>query len=348
MKMQTNRRDLIKLPAAAMARSVIREDDPGNIKLSHRVAWNASDEDLLFLKQIGMRFVRAEFPDEVPLDRIRPTCERFAKYGISILSCAHYANRALNIQLGRPGRDRDIAHYRDMLAELGRAKIQVVVLDWHPGNTYTTAQVERRGYMARQFDLNVYRAKMDNQLYGREYSAEQMWDNFAYFLKAVLPAAEDANVKMAMHPDDPPIPMMHGVGRIFIDYEGYKRAEQLAGKSRHWGVRLCVGTWAEGGDRLGKDVFGMIRDFGGRGKIFDVDFRNVTSPLPAFTETFLDDGYLDMYQVMKALREVRYSGPMVPDHIPALAGDAGMRRAGTAYCIAYMRALLRRANEEVG
>ena len=99
---------------------------------------------------------------------------------------------------------------------------------------------------------------------------------------------------------------------------------------------------------MGKDVFEMIRDFGGRGKIFEVHFRNVTGPLPHFIETFPDDGYMDMYQVMKALREVGFSGAMEPDHVPGLAGDRGLMRAGTAYCIAYMRALLRRANEEVG
>ena len=92
----------------------------------------------------------------------------------------------------------------------------------------------------------------------------------------------------------------------------------------------------------------MIRDFGGRQKIFEVHFRNVTGPLPRFVETFPDDGYLDMYQVMKALREARFSGAVEPDHVPRLAGDTGLLRAGTAYCIAYMRALLRRANEEVG
>ena len=99
-----------------------------------------------------------------------------------------------------------------------------------------------------------------------------------------------------------------------------------------------MGTWAEGGGTMGKDVFEMIRDWGGRGKIFDVDFRNVTAPLPRFVETLPDDGYLDMYQVMKALRQVRYSGPMVPDHNVGLAGDGGIHRAGTAYCIAHMRA----------
>jgi mannonate dehydratase len=111
---------------------------------------------------------------------------------------------------------------------------------------------------------------------------------------------------------------------------------------------FCVGTWGEGGGRMGKDIFGMIRDFGGRGKIHAVHFRNVSSPLPRFHETFMDDGYLDMYEIMKALRRVRFSGSMVPDHIPALAGDRGINRGGTAYCITYMRALLRRANDEVG
>ena len=98
---------------------------------------------------------------------------------------------------------------------------------------------------------------------------------------------------------------------------------------------------------MGKDVFGMIQDFGARGKIFAVHFRNVSSPLPRFHETFQDDGYLDMYQVMKALRQARCTASLIPDHYPGLVGDAN-RRIANAYSIAYMRALLRRANEEVG
>ena len=92
----------------------------------------------------------------------------------------------------------------------------------------------------------------------------------------------------------------------------------------------------------------MIRDFGGRGKILGIHFRNVSAPLPRFVETFPDEGCMDMYQVMKALREVRFNGAVVPGHIPELTGGEGIRRAGTACCIAYMRALPRRANEEAG
>jgi len=196
--------------------------------------------------------------------------------------------------------------------------------------------------------VDDFRAKVEKQRFGRVYSADEIWANYTYFIKAVLPVAEEAGIKMALHPDDPPLAMMNGVAKLFVNYDGYRRAEQIAAGSRAWGIRLCVGTWAEGGDQMGKDVFGMIQDFGGRGKLYDVDFRNVTSPLPRFTETFPDDGYLDMYAVMKALRKVRFSGSLVPDHVPELVGDSGIRRAGTAYCIASIRALLRRANEEVG
>ncbi len=167
-------------------------------------------------------------------------------------------------------------------------------------------------------------------------------------MKSVLPVAEEAGVKLAMHPDDPPIEKMHGVPRLFANAEGYRRAEKLARGSRNWGVRLCVGTWAEGGKAMGSDVFEMIREWGPKAKIFDVDLRNVSSTLPVFQEALPDDGILDLYAVVKALRQVGYSGPMVPDHLPELAGDGRSRRAAMAYCIASFRAMLRRANEEAG
>jgi mannonate dehydratase len=250
--------------------------------------------------------------------------------------------------LGEPGRDQDIETYRRFLRDLGTLGIPIASYDFHPANTYTTNMVERRGYTAREFDLDDFRKRVEKQAFDREYPAEEIWANYTYFVKAVLPVAEQAGVKLALHPDDPPVAKMNGVAKLFTHYDGYRRAEQIAGGSAHWGLTFCVGTWSEGGDRMGKDVFEMIRDFGGRGKIFEVHFRNVTGPLPHFVETFPDDGYMDMYQVMKTLRQVKFNGAVEPDHVPRLAGDTGFFRAGTAYCIASMRAMLRRANEEVG
>jgi mannonate dehydratase len=357
-RLTMTRRDLARLalPAAAAAtlqaqRSGVRidEHDPSNIKLCHRVSARLPDEDLLFLQQIGLRWARVEFGTQpAPFEFIKATQERYAKYGIKIFSGVQYAYRELDVQLGRPGRDKHIETYLTFIRDLGRLGIPVSNYDFHPGNTYTTAIVERRGYKTREFNLKDFREKIEKPFFDREYSDEDIWNNYTYFMKAVLPVAGKANVKLALHPDDPPVPKMNGVAKVLVHYDGYRRAEQIAGSSRHWGLTFCVGTWMEGGDKMGKDVFGMIEDFGGRGKIIDVHFRNVTSPLPQFVETFPDDGYTDMYQVMKALRKVGFSGSAVPDHVPELAGDHGLRRAGTAYCIAYMRALLRRANEEVG
>ena len=334
---------------AAGARNVIDEHDPGNVKLAHRIPARVSDDDLLFFKQIGMRWARVEFGQEDPaLDSLAATQKRFEKYGLKIYSGVHYAYRSLRVQLGRPGRDEDIETYRRFLRNLGKLGIPVSNYDFHPANTYTTNIVERRGYRAREFNLADFRNRVEKQAFERPYAAGEIWEHYSYFMKAVLPAAEDAHVKLALHPDDPPVAAMNGVAKLFVHYDGYRQAEQIAGGSKHWGLTFCVGTWSEGGDKMGKNVFEMIRDFGGRGKIFDIHFRNVSGPLPHFVETFPDDGYMDMYQVMKALREVRFNGSIVPDHVPELAGDSGIRRAGTAYCIAYMRALLRRANEEVG
>jgi mannonate dehydratase len=94
---------------------------------------------------------------------------------------------------------------------------------------------------------------------------------------------------------------------------------------------------------MGKDVLETIHYFGEREKIFKVHFRNVNTTLPHFVETFLDNGYMDMYKVMKALREVNFNGVVIPDHIPGMTNN---HRVGTAYTIGYMKALLQRANEE--
>lgn len=346
------RRDILKLAAAAWAAAPARaidEDDAANVKIAHRLSARISDDDLLFLKQIGLKWARVEFGDgPVSFDFLRQTQERYARFGMKIYSGVHYAYRTPVVQLGQPGRDQKIDEYRAFLRDMGRLGIPVASYDFHPGNTYTTAMVERRGYTTRQFDLADFRAKVEKQMFGREYSADEMWANYTYFVKAVLPAAEEAQVRLALHPDDPPVAKMNGVAKLFVNYAGYHRAEQIAAGSKWWGLTLCCGTWMEGGREMGKDVFEMIRDFGGRGKIFEIHFRNVTGPMPHFVETFPDDGYTDMYEIMKTLRSVKYTGAAEPDHVPKLAGDSGIQRAGTAYCIAYMRALLRRANAEVG
>ena len=178
--------------------------------------------------------------------------------------------------------------------------------------------------------------------HGRSYTKEEIWNNFTAFIQEVAPVAQDADVKIGIHPDDPPQPELAGVPRcIFSDYAGYKQALEIA-DSPNVGICFCVGCWLEGGALMGKDVLESIRDFGAE-KIFKVHFRNVDAPLPHFVETFIDNGYMDMYKVMKVLREINFDGVVIPYHIPQVLIDP---RLGTAYTIGYMKALLQRANEE--
>ena len=200
----------------------------------------------------------------------------------------------------------------------------------------------------RVFDLEVFRKTIEKQRFGRVYNAEEMWSNYEYFIKRVLPVAEDSDVRMALHPDDPPVAMMNGVAKLFTHLDGYRRADEIAGHSKHWGILLCIGTWSEGGKKMGKDVFEMIRYWGKRKQLFAIHFRNVSGTLPRFFETFPDAGYQDMPRVMWTLREVGFNGSAIGDHIPHMINDSGLQQAGAAYCVAYMRALLRQANRDVG
>jgi len=155
--------------------------------------------------------------------------------------------------------------------------------------------------------------------------------------------AEEAKVRVGIHPDDPPVPVLAGVPRcIFGNFEGYKRAMAIA-NSPNVGICLCCGTWLEGGKKLtGKDPEEMIRFFGAS-KIWKIHFRNVSAPLPHFVETFMDNGYYDMWKIMKALRDVNFDGIVILDHSPMMVGG---NYTQTALGFAYMKALLNRANAE--
>ena len=133
-----------------------------------------------------------------------------------------------------------------------------------------------------------------------------------------------------------------GVPRcIFGNFDGYVRALEIA-NSKNVGVCLCCGTWMEGGKQMGKDVVEAIHAFAKLGKLWKIHFRNVSSPVPKFVETFVDDGYTDMKKVMRALVEVNFQGILIADHVPQMVGG---RKVGWAYSIGYIKALYDMARE---
>ena len=213
------------------------DNDTENLKLSHQISWKATDDEMLFFQQIGLRWAQMHWGTEPPdRDEISAFQQRLRRYDIQIYSGRHDAYHSKRIQLGQPGRDEDIEIYCDFVRILGELGIPVSVYDFHPGNTYSTGRVVRRGYSARVFNLDDFRTKVEEQRYDRDYTTEEIWENYTYFVNAVLPVAESSNVMLALHPDDPPVETMNGVGKMITHYDGYRRAEEIAEGSAHWGA----------------------------------------------------------------------------------------------------------------
>ena len=160
-------------------------------------------------------------------------------------------------------------------------------------------------------------------------------------VEEVLILAEETGVSLALHNNDPPTSYkIAGIPCIIHSYADFKRAFDIAGSSK-LGMEFCLGCWLEGGSKFG-DIGAALPEFVAEGRVLIVHFRNVSSPLPVFTETFLDNGYMDMHRLMRILHEANYSGTVILDHTPLFFPDGDYPFAETAYAIGYMRALSQR------
>jgi len=262
-------------------------------------------------------------------------------YNIGILDL--HCDPTLVLQL--PGVEHKIEQYKTYLGNLGRAGIHYTtyahmsnIKDQRIPGFYATSTGKTRGNAdTREFDLAV--AQKLPCSFDKQYEEEKIWQSFTRFIQAVMPVAEKNHVRIGLHPDDPPVASLGCVARAFRTYAAYERAFQIA-SSDNFGVCLCIGTWGEGGKQgFGKDPVEAVRAFGAKKRIFKVHFRNVSSPLPRFHETFVDNGYMDMYQIMHALNEVKFTGIVIPDHVPG----GGYPLVNNAYTVGYIKALRDRA-----
>jgi mannonate dehydratase len=328
------------------------EDLPPGIKISLQVSANPSDEDLLFAKQLGVEHVSLPSGgDQATLENFLRWKERIEAAGLKVWNIGNSnVHNMPEVTLNLPGRDQKIEEYKQYLRNLAKAGIHYTTYA-HMGNGIWSSPQEttRGGAPARAFRLETAKGYWAGKVFegplthGRKYTPEEIWENYTYFIKQVLPLAEELGMRIGIHPDDPPVPELGGVPRcIFGNFGGYTRALEIA-NSPNVGVCLCCGTWLEGGKDMGKDVIEAIRAFAGMGKLWKIHFRNVSAPVPHFVETFVDNGYMDMWQIMKTLRQVDFRGAIIADHVPSMAGG---RWAGWAYSMGYIKALLARANAE--
>jgi mannonate dehydratase len=316
------------------------------IKLSMMIKPEPEADELAFARQLGLGHVYTWVPDELSnAEALIALKRRVADAGLTLYNVGNFnLGKSPLIHLGLPGRDEVIERYADFLRALSAAEIYTTTFTWEPDRVWSSPRSESRGASARHVDLAEMTARP--LTHEREYTLDELWDNFEYFIKAILPVCEETGVRLALHPNDPPTDQpLGGIPCLITSYERYNRAFEIAGDSPYLGMEFCTGCWLEGGDAFG-NMLAAIREFVERGKIFIVHFRNVTAPLPVFTETFLDNGYMDMYQAMRIFVETGYDGTMILDHTPQFAGDYA-QGGGTAYAIGYMRALIERAEDEL-
>ncbi len=243
--------------------------------------------------------------------------------------------------LGLPGRDEQIQHMCTTIRNMGRAGIPILGYHWLPNAVWRTPEpaVLRGGARSTRFDLATH---ADAPLsHGRVFTDEEMWDNYTYYLERVLPVAEEAGVRLALHPDDPPVDSLGGVARIFRSFEHFERAMDTFDSPMH-GLDFCMGCWSEMGGH--DNVVRAIRHFGDQGKIIYIHFRDVLGPVHSFHETFIDCGQVDTFEVVKTLKEVGFDGFMITDHVPVIVDDTPWGHRGRAHCIGYMQALIQVVN----
>ena len=316
------------------------------VKLSVSVSPRADEDELLFVRQLGAEcvytWVADDRMDAASLTELR---QKVNDAGLALHNVGNMGvGKCDRIHLALEGRDEKIEEFKQFLRNLSAAGIGITTFTWEQVGTLSSeGRRESRGASARHIDMDeLGRLPFTH---GRAYSEEEIWDNFAYFMREIIPVAEETGVRLALHPNDPPVPAIGGVPCLVHDFDSYKRAFEIAG-SDALGMEFCTGCWLEGGDRFG-DVDAGLRWCSEQGRICLVHFRNVSAPLPDCTETFLDNGYKDMYPLMKILVETGYEGTVALDHSPKFSQYAG-RGSATAYAVGYMRALLERAEAECG
>ena len=283
-----------------------------------------------------IRLPEREDFDLTQLSHWQQVHQRFLEFGITPVvvepmpNCVHD-----HIKAGDEKRDESIEKVLKMLPIMEKLNIRTICFNWmaHIGWLRTRSDYpERGGAKVTAFSME------DFQPTGAKITARQLWDNYEYFLKAVVPEAEKYGIRLALHPDDPPVPRLGDVERIMISRENIRRAVYDILPSDILGVTMCQANFYI----MGEDLEDTIREFAK--KIYLVHFRNTLRTENGFRETFHDNGALDMARLMKVYMECGVDAPIRVDHVPTMAGEVstlpGYDAMGRIFAIGYLKGIL--------
>jgi mannonate dehydratase len=295
-----------------------------------------SEKHFRWAAQVGADDYVARYPTVDTPDKLAAERERAASYGLKLSIVEGYLPMDAIIH-GLAARDECIAEIVRLIEAMGRLGVEVLCYNWMPNNDWTRTsfeECERGGALTNSFDLKLLRAPATPP---QHTSTDALWRNLEYFLHCVVPIAENAGVKLAMHPDDPPLSELLGTPQIMHLPEHFERLLDIDNSAAN-GICFCQGTFAE----LGLDIPATITRFSS--KIHYVHFRDVRGHAACFTESFHDNGPTDMAAAMRAYRAIGFNGPMRPDHVPKLDGESGLADGytmlGRLFAVGYMRGLM--------
>lgn len=296
------------------------------------------------LKQLGadyaVHYDMHDLPDD--LDALRAIRDLYGKFGLP-WRVAESGPAIDRIVMGKDGADAQTERYKRILGLLGKVGVEVVAYNFMPQVTEdamvvrTNFHAEARGG-ARTSGFRLADLRPDTVPHSETpIPREAMWDNLERFIRAVVPAAEAAGVRMAMHPDDPPLSPICGLERIMDRVQSFDRLLAISSSPAN-ALTFCVGCFAE----MGADITGLIERY--RDRIPYVHLRDIAGRAEDFIETFPDEGRTDLVAVFRKLRSIGFDGYLRSDHAPLLATDAsdapeGYGMEGHIFGIGYLRGL---------
>jgi mannonate dehydratase len=257
-----------------------------------------------------------------------------------------------NTIYGRPGRDEEIEKVNQSIRVAGKVGLPVVEYNFyaHRITEGYYAETGRAGAGLTAFNNDKVKDLPPLPDEGA-HSLGEMWGNITYFLKAVIPVAEQSGVRLALHPNDPPAPLSRGSGQIMGTVEGWKHLIEIV-KSPSNGITFDCGVTRE----MGHDPIEVCHYFGSRDRINHVHYRNVRvrKPYEQYTEVFIDEGENNMFAVMRELVKQKYPRLIYPEHPRGIDYDrerpgfktaypGGGGYAAFAYNVGYTRAMMQAA-----